>query len=513
MIRKSSRIRLLSTSLVVGSLILSACQEASRQYSPRVAKQGTENSINELMSKTKLTEEQQRQVTDPTGLPAYKEHLQKIFEAASADGATVTLSELFKVKKWIIGAMDLKAIESKAITKSRGKEKNGPLMVVQTLHEVWIDSREFSKLDSKAAAEVLLNEYLTSLYSLKNFKAASLCKLITDNALKLTCDVNKIEKDDSGMSLAEDLLGTVSDKVDESIEAKKNEAANLATRVEKNRQKNIEKENIAKAKAEVLAKFTSMVMSKDDTDHVNAVVAFVKEQGIKLTGEALQKKMAEHKFDLRILKMMAQGAAKTTPSKEDLANSVSGDMLEAVFAQAKALDKTKVTCALLALDKSEECEVTVERTIEEAPEQEPRKYLKLSLKGKEEAQAFLTETVYQLKAIKFAQVKDEESGEELTVLPLTGVGLKDRTEGAAFRLNFMLVNKTAESYQFAGFLSVPGVVSKVSQDSTTGKTKCEGEAVEAKAAVTDTVLVAKEIKNIHAVKKALSKVKLNPPCW
>lgn len=196
--------------MLAGSLILSACQEASRQYSPRVAKQGAAASVNELLAQTKLSEEQQRQVTDPTGLPAYKEHLQRAFEAASLGTSTVSLAELFKVKKWILGPMDLKTMESKAIAKSRRMEKNAPLMVVQTLHEVWIDAREFAKLDSKAAAEVILNEYLTSLYSLKNFSPATLCKMVSDNAIKAKCDANKVAKDDSGLSAVdENILETL----------------------------------------------------------------------------------------------------------------------------------------------------------------------------------------------------------------------------------------------------------------------------------------------------------------
>ncbi|NUN07028.1 MAG: hypothetical protein HUU57_14870 [Bdellovibrio sp.] len=507
MIRKSSRIRLLSTSLVAGALILSACQESSRQYSPRIAKQGAQASVTELLEKTNLSDEQQRQVMDPMGLPAYKEHLQKVFEAASVGSSLVPLSELFKVKKWILGAIDLKALERKAISKSRRADKNAPLMVVQTLHEVWIDSREFSKLDSKVAAEIILNEYLTSLYSLKHFSLSSLCKVVADNGLKAKCDANKVARDDSGLSTSE------GDTLEALLAESHTTEKELSTRKEKNRLKNIEKENIARAKADTHAKFAKMVMTKDDIAQVDAVGAFVREQGRKLSNESLLKKMSEHKFDMRIFKMTIPEGVNTSPAKEDLANTVSGEALEALFTQAKALDQAKVSCALLTLDKSEECEVTVERFIEEAPEQEPRKFLKLSLKGKEEAQAFLTETVYQLKSIKFSYVKDDESGEELMALPLTGIGLKDRSEGAAFRLNFMVVNKTAETYQLAGFLSVPGVVSKVSQDSTTGKSKCEGEAVEAKAAVTDAVLVAKEIKNVQAVKKALGKIKLNPPCW
>ena len=512
MIRKSSRIRLLSTSLVLGSLILSGCQEASRQYSPRVAKQGADTSTSELMSKTKLTEEQQRNVTDPTGLPAYKEHLQKTFEAASVGSAAVSLPELFKVKKWIIGPTDLKTMENKAVSKSRSKEKNAPLMVIQTLHEVWIDSREFSKLDSKTSAEVLLNEYFTSVYSLMNFNGSTLCKIVADNGLKAQCDANKIAKDGSDLSLSEGLLDIEGDKLEAKLESQKAAAQNLNTRQEKNRQKNVEKEKQAQAKAEAANRFKSMVMTKDDITNVDAVVAFVREQGEKLTSEALQKKMSEHKFDLRIFKITMQGAdGKTTPAK-DSANKISGEALEAIFVQAKALDKNKASCALLTLDKAEECEVTVERTTEEIPG-DSRKFLKLSLKGKDQAQAFLTESVHQLKEITLSFTKDEESGETIYFLPLTSVALKDRSEGVAFRANYMVLAKTDEAYHVTGFLSVPGKIAKVSQDEATKKVTCEAEAVEAKAAITDAILVAKEIKNVHAVKKAVSKIKLQPPCW
>ncbi len=102
-------------------------------------------------------------------------------------------------------------------------------------------------------------------------------------------------------------------------------------------------------------------------------------------------------------------------------------------------------------------------------------------------------------------------------MPLTSVSMSERVVGASYRTNYLLAVKTVvnkiEIFKLAGVLSVPGVVTKVTQDESKGKVLCEGSLAALKDKSTDVVLIAKSDKYLGSLKEILKGLNPVPPCW
>nr|WP_295904304.1 hypothetical protein [uncultured Bdellovibrio sp.] len=475
---------LIPSVLVVTSLILSACQEASHQVTPRVASNNKNARVESVAGRTKLTKEQEGQVVDPTSLVPYQQYLKTTFDKLS-EGSTTSWPTLFKLKKWIIAPMDIKKDEATSLSMTYS-ESTAQAQARQTQFEVWIDSRTVKEASDADKSQLILTEFLTSLYTLKNLPGDQFCNLVKEISPKSQCVVPKQD---------------VSQETQVETEAKKAETARKT-------QQRAAGKTVPKPAVQRSTLVQAKPLNQGDYNNIRVVKNYILQQGANIRHDELVKKMSETGFDVRIFDM----EIKADDGMGDT-GKVSGEALESLFVQAKALDKTKVTCHLLQLDTKGTCEISVQRTVEQVPEAEARHLLKYSLKEEGAEQAFLSESVYQLKEISIGRYPDKETKEELRLVPLTGVALSHREVGAAFHVTYMVVTRTKDALKLEGFLSVPGEVSKTTHDEQKNKTLCEGKLPEAKDKNSDVILVTKDSKYADAIKAVLKGIQVVPPCW
>lgn len=470
---------LIPSVLVATSLILSACQEGSHQVTPRVAAAGKDGANAEsIAGRTKLTKEQESQLVDPTSLTSYEQHLKPLFDKMSEEGPT-SWSTLFKLKRWVIGPMDIKQEESKSLSMTYA-QSSAQALARQTQYEVWIDSRSMKDATDKDKADLLLNELLTGLYTLKNLSDEQLCVLVKEVSPKTNCTAPK----------------EVPMEEPAKVESKDTRTSGTTPAKDPNPRPSLH------------AASKSATLNQGDYANIRNVKNYISQVGANLRHEDLVKKMSESGFDVRIFEL----EIKADEGMGD-AGIVKGEALESLFVQAKELDKSKALCHLLQLGTQSSCEISVQRTVEQVPEAEARHLLKYSLKEEGAQAAFLSETVYQLKEIAIGKYTDKETKEELRLVPLTGVALGSRVVGAAFHMTYMVVIRTKDSLKLEGFLAIPGEVSKVTHDEKKNKDLCEGKLPEAKDKNSDMILVSKDSKYAESIKAALKGIQVVPPCW
>ncbi|WP_374075926.1 hypothetical protein [Bdellovibrio bacteriovorus] len=472
---------LIPSVLVATSLILSACQEGSHQVTPRVAAAGKGGAKTEsIAGRTKLTKEQEGQLVDPTSLASYEQHLKPLFDKMSEEGPT-SWATLFKLKRWVIGPMDLKQEESKSLSMTYA-QSSAQALARQTQYEVWIDSRSMKDANDKEKADLLLNELLTGLYTLKNLSGEQLCVLVKEVSPKTNCAAPK--------------------------EVPKEEPAKVENTNPRTSGATPAKNPNPNPRSSVAVAPKTTPLNQGDYANIRNVKNYISQVGANLSHEDLVKKMSESGFDVRIFELEIK-------ADEGLGDTgvVKGEALESLFVQAKELNKSKATCHLLQLGTQANCEISVQRTVEQVPEAEARHLLKYTLKEEGAESAFLSETVYQLKEIAIGKYTDKETKEELRLVPLTGVALGNRVVGATFHMTYMVVIRTKDSLKLEGFLAIPGEVSKVTHDEKKNKDLCEGKLPEAKDKNSDMVLIAKDSKYAESIKAALKGIQVVPPCW
>ncbi|MBV2168300.1 MAG: hypothetical protein KUL82_06295 [Bdellovibrio sp.] len=468
---KRRYLHLIPSALVVTSLILSACQETSHQVTPRVASGNKGVRTESMAERNKLSKDQQRYVINPTELASYKNHLAAIFDSMSEDALT-PWSALFKLKVWVLGPVDLKKEASSSVAITYSEVSTQP-MARQTQYQVWFDSRVFEKLNDKDKAESILEGFLTSLYTFKNLSNNELCDLVKEAhpGSECTLSISKGADDEKMVQKAKAVKRTLTPTV------------------------------------------YRKALVQEDYNNIRRVKAYILQQGGNLRHADLIVKMTESGFDERVfsLKMKTAGEAKDPSIME-------GEAIESLFAQAKALDKTQAICHYLQSATQAGCEVAAQRTREEVPGSGIQQVLlSLTVKESEVKDVLLSEVVYQVPKIKVAKYSDLATKEEFFLVPLTGVSMNERVVGASYRMNYLLavkavVNKT-EVIKLEGVLSVPGIVTKVTQDESKGKVLCEGAMATLKDKSTDVVVIAKSDKYLGSLKEIMKGLSPIPPCW
>lgn len=469
---KRRYLHLIPSAMVVTSLILSACQETSHQVTPRVASGNKGGVRTESMAeRNKMTKDQQRYVVNPTDLAAYKTHLAAIFDSMSEDALT-PWSALFKLKVWVVGPVDLKKDASSSVSITYSETSKQP-MARQTQYQVWFDSRVMEKMNDKDKAEYLLGEFLTSLYTFKSLSNNELCGLVKEVYPGSEC----------ALSVSK---GTEEEKMVQRAKAIKKTLTPTAYR---------------------------KALTQEDYNNIRLVKSYILQQSGSLRHADLIVKMTENGFDERIFSLKLKTASEVKdPSVLD------SETIESLFAQAKALDKTQADCHYLQSATKGACDIAAQRTLEEIPGSEVKQaLLSLTVKESEAKESLLSETVYQVSKIKIAKYTDVATKEEFFLVPLTSVSMSERVVGASYRTNYLLAVKTvvnkSEIFKLAGVLSVPGVVTKVTQDESKGKVLCEGSLAALKDKSTDVVLIAKSDKYLGSLKEILKGLNPVPPCW
>lgn len=475
---------LIPSILVATSLILSACQEAG-QTRVRIAKGGADTGRIEATERSKLTQEQERYAQDPVKLPSYVHVLGPIFLKLDKE-ASIPWSSLYRLKRWIITPKDIKKEVPSPVSVS--KDTTGEY-ARQTMYDVFIDNGVYEKGTESVQADILLNEFLTALYTFKNFPDIELCKLVKTEYKDIKgCDVKKIDE--------------------ENIETE-TEPASEADSADSDSQAAARKKDPPK-KVPPARKTTIKILTEEDYNKIKIIKQYILEQGEKLSHKVLVSMMQKNGFDVRVLSYQME------PKKVQDPLTLNSETIQSLFDQADALNQTKQNCYFIKTEMTSSCEVsTLRKNVNNSTNGKTSIVHKIELKlpGKE---AFFSEIVYQMREVKVMKFQGADGKEELYLIPLSGKNIENPAEGVPYRMNYMMASKNVveskETWVFEGLVSVPGIVTKVGANGNPGEVKCEGKVADVKDEATDILLLSGS-KYFDTIKANEQSLPAYPPCW
>ncbi|WP_413568956.1 hypothetical protein ACLWBD_15965 [Bdellovibrio sp. HCB117] len=467
----------LTTALMVSaSLVLSACQETSRKASVRAAGKGTGAQVTESVAKkTEVAKKYSKNIKDPRNLTAYNSHLSELFKALEKSGQ-VPWSGLFSLKNWIFGGVDLKTISN--FISEEYEVRHQQAVVRQTQFEVFVDDKAFVTIASEEQAKLILRQYLTSLYSLRNLSGQELCTLAKQSLNNTECQA---------------LAQTPTPE----------QAA--AARIEASKSKSKSDTTVAKTAPSVSRK-----MERADENRVDRVLALITQKGVQLTEADLLKELTDAGFDMRLFSFKLGKASEVANPKK-----LTDAQAEALFKAVMQLHGQESTCFSLRSDSNSKCLVNVERSdVFKIPGHAGYRLISLAVKEAEAESSLLTEVFYEMNGQDVVEVMNSKN-EKLQLLPLVSKGLEKPEVGTKYRLNYLVLKKVeAEGktdFGLSGVLSIPGVLKKVTV--VDGKTACEGALAEGKEKAQDIILIASDDKLVSSLKEVTAKSQPTAPCW
>lgn len=515
---------LIPSFVVATSLILSACQD-SGQSRVRVAKStGDGNKAEKAMKKAELTAVQKEHVKDPLTLEPYQQVLAPIFSKMDAD-ALAPWSSLFKLKRWVIYANDIKKDADASISVST--TANFGYFARQTMYDVFIDDGIYSKRTINEKADIILNEFLTSLYTYKNFSEEQLCELVKAEFKDADC-LNK-KKADAEVDLDDTDTGIVAPETDDlesgdgkekSDETKaksekkesdddkaKNQLDSALTdpkAAKENEKPTAARRNDLPKKHDTAKEKEHKALERDDYLNIEKVKKYVQETA-NLTHAALVSVLRENGFDTRIFSIKI----KQEPKGKD-ALRLEKESIDSLFAQTKELNESKHSCYFIRSGEHSECQIKLTMS-----ESEERTLLSINLKVGDK-EKFLKETVYKKSGVISTKAVNPANKKDTYLVPLSGFALQDNKEGTPFRLNYFVATKAVEDskevWSLDGILSLPGSVTTYLIDEASGSVTCKGKLTELKGLESDVILIADSDENVNLVKTVIGKLG-NLRCW
>ncbi|MGZ3801927.1 MAG: hypothetical protein ACXVCL_17300, partial [Bdellovibrio sp.] len=491
---KRDYLNLVPTFIVIASLILSACQDGG-QKKVRVVPGGPDRSA-EIKVRAPLSPDQQKNVKDPVLEQAYKAKLSPIFDKMSPQG-TLTWSQLINLKRWIISTEDIKKDVTASVSVTA---KDTDYIARQTMYDIFIDDGIYLKRSDDEKADILLNEIVTSLYTLKFFSDDELCQLVKEKEKNAICDAKKPSSEEGTLP-----QGTLS-QVNSSSQAPPSEMnANVA-----NRRNDLPKQpDSPKEKTELGPK---------DYETIKKVKEHILGHATDLKYEAIISLLKDNGFDMRVFNIKLNSDAKKlengqteTAQKQNDYKEINKDTVDLLFERAKNWNEKKVTCFLLRSDKKGECSVSSTRSTQaNAKTKEQEGFLDFVVKMADKN--LISETLYQSQKINIAKYGNGEGDFVTYLIPLSGRALKkDKTAvGAIYHTNYFIVNKaknsSAEEWNLEGFLSIPGEITEISDNES--KTVCKGKQTKNE----EVVLAAIDDKNVELIKSMIDSFPAQPPC-
>lgn len=516
---------LIPSFLVATSLILSACQD-NGQSRVRVAKsKGDGKKVEEAMKKAELSAVQKEHVKDPLTLEPYQQVLAPIFSKMDAD-ALAPWSSLFKLKRWIIYANDIKKEADASISVS--STANFGYFARQTMYDIFIDDGIYSKRTVNEKADIILNEFLTALYTYKNFSDEELCKLVKDEYKDADCLNQK--KADAEVDLADTDTGIVAPETDdlESADAKEKsdkkksesqkkdsdgdkpksqlDSASTDPKAEKENEKaTAARRNDLPKKNDTAKEKDHKALERDDYLNIEKVKKHILETAT-LSHAALVTVLRENGFDLRIFSIKIKQEPKSNNSLV-----LEKESIDSLFSQTKDLNESKHSCYFVRSGEHAECQVKLKVSENE----DERTLLSINLKVGEK-EKFLKEMVYKVSGVISTMQVNPVNKKDTYLVPLGGFALQDSKEGAAYRVNYFVATKAVvdskETWSLDGILSLPGAVTKFDSGESGDGGTCKGKLAELKGHESDVILIADSDENVNLIKTVVGKIK-TLRCW
>lgn len=484
MVSKLNSLQLTASFLVATSLFLSACQEGGHHQKVKVVPPAKSGTV--VDGKGKLTAEEQLNTKDPTTLEPYKHILEPVFLKLNKI-EFILWSDLARLKTWVIGPIDDKKDFSPAMASTTAE--GAGYIAHQMKYEIFINLALYDKLNEEQQADLLLNEFLTSLYTLKSFKTEELCSLLEEKKLKIdNCQPKTTKANDS-----------LDDGDLENIEE-----LNIAAGRSNDRPQKVNPERKA-------------ALDRLDYDKIAIVKKFILEQRSNLNVEDLLTKMRANGFDMRIFSFKVLEG--NDPNSN---NHIGKQTIDSLFSQLQQLEKKSLNCHFLRLGETGTCKFQASRMADGAGASGKKSnYLNFAVKIDDETVA--TDMIYQSGKLKTVRLGDPGGKEMLYLVPLFSAGLQNRLQGQTYRMNYFVASKiisdtgAEQPWKLHGLLSAPGVVAEVYEEEANNEVriKCKGSMMplKEKNVKTDVLFLSETDKNIPALSASLGSIQVLPPCW
>ena len=283
-----SQMKLASATAVASALILSACQPTGQSIQIQYANGGRKTELVEATARTRApqTPELKAMLTDVTTGDIYTKGAGPIL-AELTKASKIPFEVFIKMKPWYVGNIDLSRLPVKALSGHKAPSTT-TVTSRQSLYEVWVNLDAFNQLTDGQKAGMLLQEYLTSIYLLKNISSKEICALAmkADSAIA-DCREEAARQDEEVLEEWESTQGNL--VAPSSTASQKNKAAKNAIEAWKKNRK--PKPYTGK----------TPILNVVDYENIEIVARYLLSE--KPTVEGLKEVMLEHSFPMRALNL------------------------------------------------------------------------------------------------------------------------------------------------------------------------------------------------------------------
>jgi|GEM_PF-4843171 hypothetical protein len=292
---RTNHLQLASAIAVVSALILSACQPTDQSAVMKYANGGRKSEVFEASARTRatVTPELKAMLTDITTGDTYTQGMGPIL-AALTKSSKFPFEVFIKMKPWYVGNINLNQLPVKPLS-SYSTTENKTLTSSQSLYEVWINLNALNRLTEEQKAELLVLEYLTSIYLFKNISSSEICSMATKADKQIAdCREEAASQDQEALEEWEATQGGLQAPPTESTGSTNAAGGNKRTM----------QQRIDALKRKTPKPYTGKIafLKKADYENIEAVKKYLATD--KPTVEGLKEVMLNHGFPTRIFTLI-----------------------------------------------------------------------------------------------------------------------------------------------------------------------------------------------------------------
>jgi hypothetical protein len=404
-------------------------------------------------------------IVDPSSLDAYKQYIIPLIQNIRAQetdrrGADRTvnatgIANLLRYKTWYIAPVELGTISKDVLGVSFSKDQTQQL-AIQTNKAVWINSGTFAKMDPKDQANLVIHEFVMSIYFIKYKSFTEVCR-IGQSSGPQTVDCGSLSQFDE----------------------------------------------IYPAKA-------PKALDASDYDNIRRMTSFFILHGSTATLEEINRAFEDNEFDPRLF-----GKPPQIPRNEQVELPVK-DVMD-LFSQAAAANKSPDKCRFVKLGLDKPCSLSVVKTSAPA-EDDPRiilPYYILSADAPDGTESYYREYLGGFGTIFALKGSNPMNNQEFYIMPIPGRAIVNAQVGQKIRSMIFVAtqkeNIAETSLRLNGVISVSGVITKVS--TTAGGMKvCEIDSMNPRTVQEDLIITSYDTRDLQYLNWLSKQMRLFVTC-
>lgn len=345
---------------------------------------------------------------DPTQLDAFKKHLAPLFKESPETAAgknSWNWKAFFKLKVWYVAPVKLKPLAKESLGLSF-TDDNTQQLAIQTPKAIWIDSGYFEKMNSEDQAQLILHEFVMSIYFLKFKKMSELCEVGQK--------VSGIKSSTPCSTLMDELFPPTPEAP----------------------------------------------LKPDDNDNIRNMTGWLWRHREAFGQDDVSLQFLLNGFDQRIFSNFIN-SSKHEDTPEPGPASILTDLLE----EALLLNRGPTECLGVDLKDKADCSMTLEASkISYGPNSLEGRRIQIQLADK----SLLAETnVFDVQKLYPSKMTDLVTKDELVMIPLSPGAVQNPKKGDKARYAFVIAKETKvgndTKLKFFALISIPQVITKINK--------------------------------------------------